>query len=62
MRHEGRHIRYLHSTLVPDDETAFCFFEAAECQDVIELNRRADVPFDRIAEAVTLVPQTHKEV
>ena len=58
MRREGRHVRYLHSTLVPADETVFCFFEAAERQDVLELNERADLPFDRIVEAVTLAPET----
>lgn len=56
MRCEGRRIHYVHSTLVPADETVFCFFEAAELQDVVELNKRAGLLFDRIVEAVTLTP------
>lgn len=54
MRREGRHIRYVRSTLVPADETVFCFFEAADLQEVVELNERAELSFDRIVEAVTL--------
>jgi hypothetical protein len=57
MRREGTYIRYVSSTLVPADETVFCFFEAADLQDVIELNERSDLPFDRIVEAVTLTPE-----
>lgn len=56
MRREGRRIHYVQSTLVPADETVFCFFEADDLQDVVELNERAGLSFDRIVEAVTLAP------
>src|SRR5262249_44008344 len=56
MRRRGRPIRYLRSTLIPDDETVLCLFEAASSADVAEVNRGAGMPFDRIVDAVTLVP------
>jgi hypothetical protein len=47
-------IRFLHSTLVPEDEAAFCVF-AASSQDVVaEAYRRAGVPFERILDAVDI--------
>lgn len=52
MRREGVAVRYLGSTIVPDDEACFCQFEADSASDVAEANRRAGVPFDRIVDAV----------
>ena len=52
MSSEGTRIRYLGSTIVPDDEACFCQFEADSTNDVAEANRRAGVPFDRIVDAV----------
>jgi hypothetical protein len=52
MSSEGTRIRYLGSTIVPDDEACFCQFEADSANDVAEANRRAGVPFDRIVDAV----------
>ena len=52
MRREGMAVRYLGSTIVPDDEACFCQFEADTANDVAEANRRAGVPFDRIVDAV----------
>jgi hypothetical protein len=49
---EGRRIRYLHSTLVPEDEAAFCVFEAESQQVVEEAYARAEVTFERIRAAV----------
>lgn len=47
-------IRFLHSTLVPDDETAFCVF-GAPCQTLVEeAYRRAGVPFERVVNALEL--------
>jgi hypothetical protein len=51
---EGRHVTHAHCTLIPEDETVVCVFEAETAQDVAELNRRAEFSFDRIAEAVSL--------
>jgi len=52
----GRRIRYLRSTLVPDEETVYCLFEAVGSDAVRELNERAAIPFDRIVEAVSFDP------
>jgi hypothetical protein len=52
MRREGMHVRYLGSTLVPQDEACFCRFEAACEGAVVEANRRAGVRCDRIVAAV----------
>ena len=47
-------MRYLGSTIVPDDEACFCQFEGASEAAVAEANKRAEVPFDRIVEAVAV--------
>jgi hypothetical protein len=52
---DGRRIRYLHSTLVPEDEAAFCVFEAESQHLVEEAYARADVRFERIRAAVETV-------
>jgi hypothetical protein len=49
---DGGSLRYLHSTLVPEDEAAFCVFEAAS-RSLVELAyARAGVRFERILDAV----------
>jgi hypothetical protein len=52
---DGEPIRYLHSTLVPEDEAAFCVFEAASESLVEEAYRRAGVRFERMVAAVETV-------
>jgi hypothetical protein len=47
-------IRFLHSTLVPEDETAFCVFRASSRTVVEEAYRRAGVSFERIVDALEL--------
>jgi outer membrane receptor for Fe3+-dicitrate len=54
LRIEGTHVRYLGSTIVPDDEACFCQFEGASAAAVAEANERAGVPFARIVAAVTV--------
>lgn len=51
----GERIRYLHSTLVPEDEAAFCVFEAGSESLVVEAYRYARVRFERIVAAVETV-------
>jgi Protein of unknown function (DUF4242) len=48
----GESLRYLHSTLVPEDEAAFCVFEAGSRSLVEQAYARADVRFERILDAV----------
>jgi hypothetical protein len=47
-------ISFLHSTLIPEDETAFCVFRAESAALVEEAYRRAGVGFERIVEALEL--------
>jgi hypothetical protein len=50
---EGTPVRFLRSIFVPDDETCFYLYEAATADVVHEAARRAALPFERVAEAVT---------
>jgi Nickel responsive protein SCO4226-like len=50
---EGTPVRYVRSIFVPADETWFVLCEAGSAEAVRETARRADLRFDRIAEAVT---------
>ena len=52
MAREGLPIRYLHSTMVPDDEAAFCVFDAASAELVTEAYARAAVGYERILAAL----------
>ncbi|HEV8461906.1 MAG TPA: nickel-binding protein [Gaiellaceae bacterium] len=49
---EGTPVRYVRSIFVPEDETCFFLYEAANADDVIEAGRRASLRFERVAEAV----------
>ncbi len=60
MRGEGTPVRYLGSTIVPDDEACFCEFEAPSQAAVAEANRRAGVAFDRIVPAVAVSPAARR--
>jgi Nickel responsive protein SCO4226-like len=50
---DGIRIRFLHSTLVPDEETALCVIEAESAAAVEDAFARAAVRFERIVEART---------
>jgi hypothetical protein len=50
---EGTPVRFLHSIFVPVDETCFFLYEAASANLVREAARRAQLPFDHVAETVT---------
>jgi hypothetical protein len=52
MARSGAPIRYLHSTMVPTDETAFCVFDAASSELIEQAYTRAGVRFDRIVAAL----------
>jgi len=49
----GTPVRCLRSIYVPEDETCFLLYEADSVGVVQEAARRAGLPFERIAEAVT---------
>jgi hypothetical protein len=48
----GRRIRFLHSTLVPDDDAGFCVFDAESPALVEEAYARAGVPYERVLDAL----------
>jgi hypothetical protein len=51
---ERSEILFLHSTLVPEDEAAFCVFEATSPDLVVEAYGRAGVTFERILDALEM--------
>jgi Protein of unknown function (DUF4242) len=53
---EGKPIRYLRSTFVPDSGRCSCLFEAQDAATVEALNKTAKLPYDRIAPALDLDP------
>lgn len=57
----GTAVRYLGSTIVPDDEACFCQFEAPSEEAVADANRCAGLPFDRIVSAVAVSSTTASE-
>jgi len=52
----GAAVRYLGSTLIPSDETCFSLFEAPSAEDVRRLLEHASLPYDRVVEALRIVP------
>jgi hypothetical protein len=50
---EGTPVRYLRSLFVPEEETCFYFYEAASAGDVREAARRAALPNENVAEAIS---------
>jgi hypothetical protein len=53
---EGRPIRYLRSTFVPDSGCCSCLFEAQDAATVAALNDMAKIPYTRVAPAFDLHP------
>jgi len=48
----GVDVRYLGSTLVPDDESCFCLFEASSRAEVERANQESGLSYVRISAAV----------
>lgn len=44
----GREVRVLSTTFIPAEEVVLTLFEASREEDVIEVNRVSEVPFDRV--------------
>ena len=59
---EGLRVRFVHSTLVAEEESAFCVFEAESMAAVEEAYARAEVPFERVLDALQIGtgPETHR--
>ena len=50
---EGTPVRYLRSIFLPEDETCFLLYAAARAEHVVEAARRAELPFERVTEALS---------
>ncbi len=55
----GKPVRYLHSTFVPQEGHCMSLFEARSAKIVQEVNEAAQLPFTRIIEAIELMPAKH---
>ena len=51
---EGKLARYVRTTLVPSEDRCLTLFEATSAKLVQELHEAAQIPFDRIFEALEL--------
>jgi hypothetical protein len=51
---EGKPARYIRTMLVPSESRCLTLFEATNAKVVQELNEAAQIPFDRIIEALEL--------
>lgn len=52
----GKPARYLRTTLVPSESRCLTLFEASNAKVVQEVNEAAQIPFDRIIEALEFSP------
>jgi uncharacterized protein YbjT (DUF2867 family) len=52
----GADVRYLGSTLVPEEESCFCRFESADADAVRRACEQAGVPYARIVETRHFAP------
>jgi len=53
---EGKPVRYIRTTFVPGEAHCMCLFEAGNPELVEEVNRTAQIPFNRVVEALDLTP------
>lgn len=56
MSASGTPIRYIRSTFVPESGQCMCLFESGDSETVKALNRKAEIPFDRVTPALDLTP------
>ncbi len=57
----GEGVRYLRTTFLPGDETVFHLFEAPSAEALGQAGRRAELPFQRIVEAIEGSAEQAKE-
>lgn len=53
---EGKNVRYIRTTFVPNEARCMCLFEADNADLVKEVNEAAHIPFTRVIEALDLTP------
>ena len=57
MSEEGTPIRYLRSTFVPSEEKCYCLFDGPSADAVEQANKRADIPYERVIEAIHIASE-----
>lgn len=57
MSEEGTPVRYLRSTFIPGEDKCFCLFEGPSADLVKQANERAEIPFERIVEAMHIASE-----
>ena len=57
MAEEGTPVRYLRSTFIPGEEKCFCLFEGPSAEAVRAANERAQLPYERIVEAMHIASE-----
>jgi hypothetical protein len=60
MTQEGTPVQYLRSTFLPGEEKCFCLFEGPSADAVRTANDRAQIPYERIVEAMHLAAEDLK--
>ena len=53
---DGKAVKYIRSTWVPNDSNVRCLFESSDAELVKQVNETAQIPFTRIVEAMDLTP------
>lgn len=56
MTAEGKPIRYIRSTFVPESGQCMCLFESQDQETVKALNEKAKIPFTNVRVALDLTP------
>ena len=57
MTQEGTPIRYLRSIFIPGEDKCFCLFDGPSPDAVREANERANIPFERVVEALQIASE-----
>lgn len=56
MQSEGTEVRWVRSFFLPASSQTHCYFEGPDVAAITELNQRAGLPFERIAEVAEMTP------
>jgi hypothetical protein len=56
MSDNGTPVRYIRSTFLPAEGKCMCLFEAESADVVEKLNQDAQLPYERVIEALDLTP------
>lgn len=57
MTQEGTPVRYLRSTFIPGEDKCYCLFEGPTPDVVEEANRQAEIPYERVVDAMHIASE-----